>query len=157
MFYRLFDLYKGYEGDKEHRLPGVKTYKILVKRICQEPWDHQRNDPVRDYSNSGCSPQENWVEVVLNHIKRGATCFYSPFPIRAGKTPAVQISWSHPIVNHLEVKVGDDKQILVDNSSISGLLTISSMTKQSLSCAQMNVRGSSTGCFIHPRVPTISP
>lgn len=121
MFYRDYLIYTKDMKEIKNRLPGVKTYKILVKRICQKPWDHQRNDPVRDYSNSGCSPQENWVEVVLNHIKRGATCFYSPFPIRAGKTPAAQISRSHPIVNHLEVKVGDDKQILVDNSSISGL------------------------------------
>ena len=44
-------------------------------------------------------------------------------PSGAGKTPAAQISCSRPIVNHLEVKIGDDKQILVDNSSVSGLFS----------------------------------
>lgn len=44
-------------------------------------------------------------------------------PSGAGKTPAAQTSCSQPIVNHLEVKIGDDKQILVDNSSVSGLFS----------------------------------
>jgi len=59
------------------------------------------------------------------HIERGNMFFIALAPFGAGKTPAAQISCSHPIVSHLEVKVGDDKQILVDNSSILVSLTIS--------------------------------
>ena len=44
-------------------------------------------------------------------------------PSGAGKTPAAQISCSQPIINHLEVKIGDDNQILMDNSSVSGLFS----------------------------------
>lgn len=49
--------------------------------------------------------------------------FIALAPSGAGKTPAAQISCTQPIVNHLEVKIGGDKQILVDNSSVSGLFS----------------------------------
>ncbi|KAJ7386135.1 retinoic acid binding [Desmophyllum pertusum] len=39
----------------------------------------------------------------------------------SGKTTAAQISCSYPIVNYLESKIGDGKQLLVDNSSSCGL------------------------------------
>jgi len=61
------------------------------------------------------------LKLFSTHKERGNMFFIALAPCGAGKTPAAQISCSHPIVNHLEVKVGDDKQILVDNSSISGL------------------------------------
>ena len=63
------------------------------------------------------------LKLFSTHKERGNMYFIALAPSGAGKTPAAQISCSHPIVNHLEAKIGDGKQILVDNSSLSGLFS----------------------------------
>lgn len=93
----------------------------LVNYICTEPWNHKIIEPVRDYTYSWCSPWKNWVELFSTHKERGNIFFKALAPSGPGKAPAAQIGCSHPTVNYLEVKIGDDQQIWVDNSSISGL------------------------------------
>ena len=63
------------------------------------------------------------LKLFSTHKERGNMYFIALAPSGAGKTPAAQISCTQPIVNHLEVKIGGDKQILVDNSSVSGLFS----------------------------------
>ena len=63
------------------------------------------------------------LKLFSTHKERGNMYCIALAPSGAGKTPAAQISCSRPIINHLEVRIGDDKQILVDNSSVSGLFS----------------------------------
>ena len=63
------------------------------------------------------------LKLFSTHKERGNMYFIALAPSGAGKTPAAQISCSHPIVNHLEAKIGDGKQILVVNSSLTGLFS----------------------------------
>ena len=61
------------------------------------------------------------LRLFSTHKERANMYCIALAPSGAGKTPAAQISCSHPIVSYLETKLGDGKQILVDNSSSSGL------------------------------------
>lgn len=61
------------------------------------------------------------LKLFSTHKERANMFFIALAPSGTGKTPAAQISCSHPIVSYLETKLGDGKQILVDNSSSSGL------------------------------------
>ena len=63
------------------------------------------------------------LKLFSTHKERGNMYCIALASSGAGKIPAAQISCSRPIVNHLEVKIGDDKQILVDNSSVPGLFS----------------------------------
>ena len=97
------------------------------------------------------------LKLFSTHKKRGKMYCIALAPSGAGKTPAAQISCSRPIINHLEVRTGDDKQILVDNSSVSGLFSYFLNEKVVPVCALMNVRGFSTRCYIHPSLLMINP
>ena len=61
------------------------------------------------------------LKLFSTHKERANMFFIVLAPSGAGKTPAAQISCGYPIVNYLESKIGDGKQLLVDNSSSSGL------------------------------------
>ena len=61
------------------------------------------------------------LKLFSTHKERANMFFIALAPSGSGKTPAAQISCSFPIVNYLESKIGDGKQLLVDHSSSSGL------------------------------------
>ena len=61
------------------------------------------------------------LKLFSTYKERANLFFVALAPSGAGKTPAAQISCSNPIMKYLEPKIGSEKQLLVDNSSSSGL------------------------------------
>lgn len=91
----------------------INTINDLILKLTNVklPWDEF------------CLLGKTELKLFSTHKERGNMYCIALAPSGAGKTPTAQISCSRPIVNHLEAKIGDDKQILVDNSSVSGLFS----------------------------------